>query len=67
MLERLKFSFNNLQPHTVKGCINRANRNLKELYHQLIHLEDNENEDDSEEEDDDETSTDSEGSLHDLD
>ena len=39
-LEYLKCGFHVLQSHIVQGCINRANRKLRELYQQLTKLED---------------------------
>lgn len=50
VLIRLQDSFNNLQSHSVQGCIDKANQNLRKLKQHIIAIETmNEKEDDDEE------------------
>ncbi len=39
VLERLRMAFDKLQPHTVQGCINKANKALKELHAHIIKMD----------------------------
>jgi len=61
VLVRLKDAFDKLQPHTVQGCINKANKNLAALHRHVVKVDELE----AEEEDNGGNSTCSEGDSSD--
>ena len=58
VLQRLKYSFDTLQAHTVQGCISKANKNLEKLRQQIVDMEDVDNEESGSSGDSDEEESD---------
>jgi transposase len=55
VLDRLQTAFDDLQEHTIQGCINKANKQLQSLHKHILKVDDDGEEDEDDDEDEGES------------